>query len=194
MADLRVHSDRIAVMPIEDRVSSGGILKPQGSVKREIPVLRGQVVVTGPGQMLENGQYSGMPVGPGDTVQYLGAHTVEVTIHGVKYHIIDLSTLICVETEDKNRDREQLCPKQATGHMAIFLPGPGRNKAPTNPSANPKIVPHKIPNGQEQAQKLPDGFMKESDVPGKFFEDNGQEQAQKLSDEFMKEEDDDGNL
>ena len=126
MADLRVHSDRIAVMPIEDKVSSGGILKPQGSVKREIPVLRGRVVVTGPGQMLENGQYSDMPVGPGDTVQYLGAHTVEVTINDVKYHIIDLSTLICVETKDKNRD--------------------------------------------------------------------GQEQAQKLSDEFMKEEDDDGNL
>ena len=99
MADLRLHSDRIAVLPIEDKVSSGGILKPQGSVKREVPVLRGRVIITGPGQILECGKYGDMPVGPGDIVHYLGAHTVEVVINDIKYHIIDSSTLICIETE-----------------------------------------------------------------------------------------------
>jgi hypothetical protein len=38
-----------------------------------------------------------MPVIPGDIVHYLASHTVEVTVDEVKYHVIDLSTLICVE-------------------------------------------------------------------------------------------------
>jgi len=94
---IRLHNDRIAVLPIKQEVSAGGISLPQGSVKREVPVLRGSVVAVGPGQMMECGNRVPMPVIPGDIVHYLASHTVEVTVDEVKYHVIDLSTLICVE-------------------------------------------------------------------------------------------------
>jgi len=95
---IRLHNDRIAVLPIKQEVSAGGISLPQGSVKREVPVLRGRVVATGPGQYIDGTfERAKMPVAPGNIVHYLASHTVEVTINEIKFHIIDLSTLICVE-------------------------------------------------------------------------------------------------
>jgi len=95
---IRLHNDRIAVLPIKQEVSAGGISLPQGSIKREVPVLRGIVVATGPGQYIDGTiERAEMPVAPGDVVHYLASHTVRVTVNEIEFHVIDLSTLICVE-------------------------------------------------------------------------------------------------
>ena len=95
---LKLHNDRIAVVPIRDEVTPGGLQLPQGNVRRELPVLRGEVVAIGPGQFIDGtNMRPPMPVELGDIVHYLGAHTVEVIVANTKFHIIDLSTLICIE-------------------------------------------------------------------------------------------------
>jgi chaperonin GroES len=86
--------DRVLVKPIEaESKTASGIYLPETA--KEKPV-RGQVVATGPGKRLENGNRAQMSVKNGDTVVYGKYAGTEVEIKGVKHLILRESELLGV--------------------------------------------------------------------------------------------------
>ncbi len=93
----------MAVKPLEDRVlvkpaaaetkTASGIFLPETA--KEKPV-RGTIVATGPGKLLENGKRAQMSVRNGDTVVYGKYSGTEVEIKGEKHLIIRESELLGV--------------------------------------------------------------------------------------------------
>lgn len=86
--------DRVLVKPVEaETKTASGIYLPETA--KEKPV-RGTVVASGPGKLLENGKRAQMSVKSGDTVVYGKYSGTEVEIKGVKHLIIRESELLGV--------------------------------------------------------------------------------------------------
>ena len=86
--------DRVLVKPIEaETKTASGIYLPETA--KEKPV-RGTVVATGPGKLMENGKRAQMSVRSGDTVVYGKYSGTEVEIKGVKHLIIRETELLGV--------------------------------------------------------------------------------------------------
>jgi len=84
--------DRVLVKPIENESkTSSGIYLPEAA--KEKPV-RGKVVATGPGKLLENGKRADMSVRIGATVVYGKYAGSEVELKGEKLLIIKESELL----------------------------------------------------------------------------------------------------
>ncbi|MFG0326434.1 MAG: co-chaperone GroES [Phycisphaerales bacterium JB037] len=84
--------DRILVKPIEaEAMTAGGIYLPESA--KEKPV-RGTVVATGPGRLLQNGHRASLSVSKGDTVVYGKYAGTEVEIKGAKHLILRESELL----------------------------------------------------------------------------------------------------
>ncbi len=86
--------DRVLVKPIEaETKTASGIYLPETA--KEKPV-RGTVVATGPGKLLENGKRAQMTVKNGDTVVYGKYAGTEVEIKGNKHLILRETELLGV--------------------------------------------------------------------------------------------------
>lgn len=86
--------DRVLVKPIEaETKTASGIFLPDAA--KEKPV-KGEVIATGPGKRLENGQRATMSVHTGDTVVYGKYAGSEVEIKGIKHLILRESELLGV--------------------------------------------------------------------------------------------------
>lgn len=86
--------DRVLVKPVDaETKTASGIYLPETA--KEKPV-RGTIVATGPGKLLENGKRAQMSVHKGDTVVYGKYSGTEVEIKGVKHLIIRESELLGV--------------------------------------------------------------------------------------------------
>ncbi len=86
--------DRVLVKPIEaESKTASGLYLPEAA--KEKPV-RGTIVATGPGKLLENGKRAEMSVHSGDTVVYGKYAGTEVEIKGVKHLILRESELLGV--------------------------------------------------------------------------------------------------
>jgi chaperonin GroES len=94
MSSIKPLEDRIVVKPIENETkTASGIFLPESA--KEKPV-RGKVVATGPGKLLENGKRAEMSVKLGATVVYGKYAGSEVEIKGEKLLIIKESELLGV--------------------------------------------------------------------------------------------------
>jgi chaperonin GroES len=86
--------DRVLVKPIEaETKTASGIYLPETA--KEKPV-RGTIVATGPGKLLDNGKRAQMSVRSGDTVVYGKYSGTEVEIKGVKHLILRETELLGV--------------------------------------------------------------------------------------------------
>lgn len=83
---IRPLNDRIVVQrQEEEKVSSGGILIPDSA--KEKPV-RGTVVATGNGKLLDNGKVRSLDVKAGDTVLFGKYAGTEIKVEGIEYLIL----------------------------------------------------------------------------------------------------------
>lgn len=86
--------DRVLVKPIEaETKTASGLYLPESA--KEKPV-RGKVVASGPGKLLENGKRAEMSVRVGSTVVYGKYAGSEVEIKGEKHLILRESELLGV--------------------------------------------------------------------------------------------------
>lgn len=86
--------DRVLVKPVEaETKTASGIYLPETA--KEKPV-RGTIVATGPGKLMENGKRAQMSVKNGDTVVYGKYSGTEVEIKGQKHLIIRETELLGV--------------------------------------------------------------------------------------------------
>ncbi|GMV27253.1 MAG: 10 kDa chaperonin [Phycisphaerae bacterium] len=86
--------DRVLVKPIEaETKTASGIYLPETA--KEKPV-RGTIIATGPGKLLDNGKRAQMSVRNGDTVVYGKYSGTEVEIKGVKHLILRETELLGV--------------------------------------------------------------------------------------------------
>ena len=86
--------DRVLVKPIEsESKTASGIYLPESA--KEKPV-RGEVMATGPGKRLDNGNRAQMSVKKGDTVVYGKYAGTEVELKGDKLLILRESELLGV--------------------------------------------------------------------------------------------------
>lgn len=86
--------DRVLVKPVQaETKTASGIYLPEAA--KEKPV-RGTIVASGPGKLLENGKRAQMSVKNGDTVVYGKYSGTEVEIKGVKHLIIRETELLGV--------------------------------------------------------------------------------------------------
>jgi len=77
---LRPLHDRVIVKRMEEeRVSAGGIVIPDSATEKPV---RGKVLATGNGKILENGQVRGLDVKAGDTVLFGKYSGTEVKVDG----------------------------------------------------------------------------------------------------------------
>jgi chaperonin GroES len=84
--------DRVVVEPIEaEKITKGGIVLPDSA--KEKPV-KGKVVATGPGRLLETGKRVEVAVKKGDVVVYARYGGTEVEIDGKDYMILRESDLL----------------------------------------------------------------------------------------------------
>ena len=84
--------DRVLIQPTEaEETTAGGIVLPDTA--KEKP-LRGKVVVTGPGKLLETGKRGEMSVKKGDEVIYGKYSGTEIKIKGKEYIITRESELL----------------------------------------------------------------------------------------------------
>lgn len=86
--------DRVLIKPMEaETKTASGLYIPETA--KEKPV-RGEVVATGPGKLLENGKRAEMSVKVGVTVVYGKYAGTEVEIKGIKHLIMRESELLGV--------------------------------------------------------------------------------------------------
>lgn len=84
--------ERVVIEPLEaEEKTTGGIILPDNA--REKP-MRGEIVATGPGKLLENGKRAEMSVKKGDEVIYGKYAGTEVKVKGKEYVIIRESELL----------------------------------------------------------------------------------------------------
>jgi chaperonin GroES len=84
--------ERVVIEPIEaEEKTAGGIVLPDTA--KEKP-MRGKIVATGPGKLLENGERAEMSVKKGDEVIYGKYAGTEVKVKGKEYVIIRESELL----------------------------------------------------------------------------------------------------
>lgn len=86
--------DRVLVEPIENETkTASGIFLPESAKEKPI---RGKVVATGPGKLLDNGKRAEMSVKVGSTVVYGRYAGSEVELKGKKFLIIKETELLGV--------------------------------------------------------------------------------------------------
>lgn len=84
--------DRVLVTPIEgDLKTESGLYLPESS--KEKPV-KGKVVATGPGKLLDNGKRAQLSIKKGDTVVYSQWAGTEIEIKGKKHLIMKETDLL----------------------------------------------------------------------------------------------------
>ncbi|MHC4712622.1 MAG: co-chaperone GroES [Planctomycetota bacterium] len=84
--------DRVLIQPIEaEEKTAGGIVLPDTA--KEKP-MRGKVVATGPGALLETGKRAEMAVKKGDEVIYGKYSGTEIKVKGKDYVIVRASELL----------------------------------------------------------------------------------------------------
>jgi len=84
--NLKPLDDRVVIEPLEaEEKTPGGIVLPDTA--KEKP-MRGKVVATGPGKMLEDGKRADMGVKKGDEVIYGKYSGTEIKIKGKEYVIV----------------------------------------------------------------------------------------------------------
>ncbi|HHT9158652.1 MAG: co-chaperone GroES [Planctomycetes bacterium GWF2_39_10] len=92
MANIRPLDDRVVIEPIEaEEKTQGGIVLPDTA--KEKPV-KGKVIATGEGRMLENGKRAELLVKKGDKVLYGKYAGTEVTVDGKEYLIMRESDIL----------------------------------------------------------------------------------------------------
>lgn len=92
MANIRPLDDRVVIEPIEaEERTQGGIVLPDSA--KEKPV-KGKVIATGEGKMLENGKRAELLVKKGDKVLYGKYAGTEVTVDGKEYLIMRESDIL----------------------------------------------------------------------------------------------------
>jgi chaperonin GroES len=88
-------SDRVLVKALEEtETTKAGIIIPD-TVEKEKPE-KGEVVATGPGKLMENGQRSAMSVKPGDKVLFKKYSPDEFKVDGQKLLILEESDILAV--------------------------------------------------------------------------------------------------
>lgn len=86
--------DRVLVKPIEkETMTESGLYLPESSKEKPI---QGQVVATGPGKLLDNGNRADLSVKKGDRVVYGKYAGTEVEIKGDKHLILRETELLGV--------------------------------------------------------------------------------------------------
>ncbi len=88
-------SDRVLVKALsEEQATKSGIIIPD-TVEKEKPE-KGEVVATGPGKLLENGQRAPMTVKPGDKVMFKKYAPDEFKIDGQTLLILEEGDILAV--------------------------------------------------------------------------------------------------
>ena len=86
--------DRVLVQPIQaEEMTASGIFLPEGAKEKPI---KGKVVATGPGKLMDNGKRAQMSVRKGDTVVYGKYAGTEIEIKGNKHLILRENELLGV--------------------------------------------------------------------------------------------------
>ena len=86
--------DRILVKPIEaEEKTASGLYLPESAKEKPI---RGTVVTTGPGKLLDNGKRAHLSVKKGDTVVYSKYAGTEIELKGAKHLILRETELLGV--------------------------------------------------------------------------------------------------
>ena len=84
--------DRVLIQPVEaEEKTAGGIVLPDTA--KEKP-MRGKIVATGPGKLLEDGKRAKVAVKKGDVVIYGKYSGTEVKVKGKDYIIVRESELL----------------------------------------------------------------------------------------------------
>lgn len=92
---LKPLGDNVIVKPLsEDEVTKFGIVLPD-TVEKERPE-KGEVIATGPGKILENGQRAEIQVKPGDKVMFKKYSPDEVKVDGEEVLVIAESDIIAI--------------------------------------------------------------------------------------------------
>ncbi len=88
-------SDRVLVKPLsEEQATKAGIIIPD-TVEKEKPE-KGEVVATGPGKLLDNGQRAPMSVKAGDKVVFKKYSPDELKVDGKELLILEESDILAV--------------------------------------------------------------------------------------------------
>ena len=78
--------DRVVIKRMEEeRMSAGGIVIPDTAAEKPI---KGEIVATGEGKPLDNGQYRALKVKKGDKVLFGKYSGTEVKLDGVEYLVV----------------------------------------------------------------------------------------------------------
>jgi len=84
--NIRPLHDRVVIERLEEeRTSAGGIVIPDSATEKP---MRGKVVATGPGKMLDNGNVAPLGVKEGDEVLFGKYSGTEVKLHGTEYVVM----------------------------------------------------------------------------------------------------------
>lgn len=88
-------SDRVLVKPLsEEQSTKAGIIIPD-TVEKEKPE-KGEVVATGPGKLLDNGQRAPMTVKKGDKVVFKKYSPDEIKVDGDELLILEESDILAI--------------------------------------------------------------------------------------------------
>tara|TARA_B100001750_G_C15419943_1_gene552381 strand:- start:848 stop:1138 length:291 start_codon:yes stop_codon:yes gene_type:complete len=84
--------DRILIKPVEaETMTSSGIYLPESATEKP---MQGEVVATGPGKLLENGERAIPSVKTGDRVMYGKYSGTEIEIKGISHLIVRENELL----------------------------------------------------------------------------------------------------
>jgi chaperonin GroES len=88
-------NDRVLVKPLSaEQATKTGIIIPD-TVEKEKPE-KGEVVATGPGKLLDNGQRAPMTVKTGDKVMFKKYSPDEIKVDGKDFLILDESDILAI--------------------------------------------------------------------------------------------------
>ena len=88
-------SDRVLVKPLsEEQATKAGIIIPD-TVEKEKPE-KGEVVATGPGKLLDNGQRAPMTVKAGDKVVFKKYSPDELKVDGQQLLILEETDILAI--------------------------------------------------------------------------------------------------